>query len=53
MRWIGCSMQMQRLPVPKTGCNKQGEVNRVLKCGGKFICFTWAWSDVLGTQSQA
>ncbi|BBG93362.1 S-adenosyl-L-methionine-dependent methyltransferases superfamily protein [Prunus dulcis] len=27
------------------------KVNRVLKCGGKFICFSWAWSDVLGTQS--
>ncbi|TQE03580.1 hypothetical protein C1H46_010895 [Malus baccata] len=25
------------------------EVNRVLKFGGKFICFTWAWSDVLGS----
>ncbi|BBG93367.1 hypothetical protein Prudu_001355 [Prunus dulcis] len=23
------------------------KVNRVLKCGGKFICFSWAWSDVL------
>ncbi|KAH0992688.1 hypothetical protein GBA52_004171 [Prunus armeniaca] len=31
---------------PKMGNQYLAEVNRVLKCGGKFICFTWAWSDI-------